>query len=152
MRMKFLPPRDGMNDGKAWVAYDSQELAQKVVQELGGEDGTFEFNGVESRLMIADWERVLKRKEIHNERMRTIYVGNLNFRLEDWQLEDYFIQFGQVNRVHLSKDDTGRSKGFAHVTFENRGDAINAVNEASGAMLEGRAMRTGFANKRPQRN
>ena len=48
----------------------------------------------------------------------------------------------------MSKDETGRSKGFAHITFEYRKDATTAVNEASGAMLEGRAMRTGFANQR----
>ena len=46
----------------------------------------------------------------------------------------------------MGKDETGRSKGFAHIVFENKQDAINAMNEASGAMLEGRAMRTGFAN------
>ena len=51
----------------------------------------------------------------------------------------------------MGKDETGRSRGFAHIVFENRYDAINAVNEASGAMLEGRALRTGFANRGRQR-
>ena len=77
---------------------------------------------------MVDYEVVLARKERYQEKQRTIYVGNLNFRMEDWQLEDYFVQYGQVNKVHLSKDDTGRSKGFAHIVFDDRRDAINAVN------------------------
>ena len=78
---------------------------------------------------MVDYEVVLARKERYQEKQRTIYVGNLNFRMEDWQLEDYFVQYGQVNKVHLSKDDTGRSKGFAHIVFVDSIDSITSIIE-----------------------
>ena len=92
-RIKFLPARDHLN-GKAWIALDSPELAQKAKEEIGGEDGDFDMEGQDCKIRVSDYELTLKKFERINERQRTIYVGNLNFRVEDWQLEDYFIQFG----------------------------------------------------------
>ena len=83
MRMKLLPARDQMN-GKAWVAFDTKEIAENAVEEVGGETGDFEFMGSACRIRMVDYELVLKRKERYQEKQRTIYVGNLNFRMEDW--------------------------------------------------------------------
>jgi|TARA_B110001450_G_C17554077_1_gene453910 hypothetical protein len=44
MRLKLLPARDDMN-GKCWVAFESKEIAEKAVEEVGGESGDFEFMG-----------------------------------------------------------------------------------------------------------
>jgi len=61
------------------------------------------------------------------------------------------MQFGQINSVRLARDDTGRSKGFAHIEFSSRDEADIAVNEASGTLFEGRPLRMGHADNKPKR-
>ena len=78
---------------------------------------------------------------------RRVYVGNLDFRTEDWQLEDYFMQFGDVESVRIGKDvETGRSRGFAFVTFTNELSAQKAIRLGNGEELEGRPIRVSETN------
>lgn len=49
---------------------------------------------------------------------RTLYVGNLDYNIEDWQVEEYFNQLGEVDRVTLPKSPEGRGRGFAFVMYK----------------------------------
>ena len=70
-----------------------------------------------------------------------IYVGNLNFKVEEDDLRGVFEEYGSVDDVRIIKDrDSGRSKGFGFVTMENNEEAERAVEELNGATLEGRDM------------
>jgi len=81
-----------------------------------------------------------------------VWVGNLNFRTEDWQLEDYFMQFGEVTNVRLITDlETGRSRGFAFVSFDSEGAAKKAEQMADGEELDGRSLRVNVTEPRERR-
>ncbi|HJD92199.1 MULTISPECIES: RNA recognition motif domain-containing protein [Bacteroides] len=70
-----------------------------------------------------------------------IYVGNLNYRVREDQLQEVMEDFGVVNSVKLILDrETGRSKGFAFVEMDNDDDADRAIKELNGAEFEGRTM------------
>ncbi len=70
-----------------------------------------------------------------------IYVGNLNYRVREDQLQEVMEDFGVVNSVKLILDrETGRSKGFAFVEMDNDDDADHAIKELNGAEFEGRTM------------
>jgi len=63
----------------------------------------------------------------------TVRVTNLPEDTTDQDLRDLFGQVGRVNRIFLAKDkNTGRSKGFAFVTYERRDDAEKAILTISG--------------------
>ena len=65
-----------------------------------------------------------------------IYVGNLDYKVKEDQLEEIFEEFGQVSSVKIISDKfTGRSKGFAFVTMEDDEDAGKAINELNGYKL-----------------
>jgi RNA recognition motif-containing protein len=74
-----------------------------------------------------------------------IYAGNLSYDTKEADLEEFFAQYGKTSEVKLIKDNTtGRSKGFAFITFENQKDA-EASLEANGAELQGRKIRVNIA-------
>lgn len=55
-----------------------------------------------------------------------MFVGGLNWDTTDDGLRNYFSQFGKVDACTIMRDQTGRSRGFAFLTFEEPA-AVNAV-------------------------
>ena len=59
----------------------------------------------------------------------TIYVGNLNYRTEEQELNTLFSEYGAVGSVQIIKDKfSGRSKGFAFVEMEDEAAAQKAID------------------------
>jgi RNA recognition motif-containing protein len=70
-----------------------------------------------------------------------IYVGNLDYKIDENDLEGVFEEFGAVSSARVITDKiNGRSKGFGFITMENHDEAINAIKELNGATLENRVM------------
>lgn len=70
-----------------------------------------------------------------------IYIGNLNYRVRESDLQQVLEEYGVVESVKLIIDrDTKRSKGFAFAEFANDSEARNAIKELDGAEYEGRQM------------
>ena len=58
-----------------------------------------------------------------------MYVGNLNYRVKEGDLEQAMSAYGVVTSVKVIKDrETGKSKGFAFVEMEDDQDAAKAIN------------------------
>ncbi len=82
-----------------------------------------------------------------------IYVGNLSYNVTADHLNDFFVQFGEINEVKLISDrETGRSKGFAFITFANQQSADKAVEEADGTEFEGRRLKVNIAKDDARRS
>ena len=63
-----------------------------------------------------------------------MYVGNLNYRVKEGDLEQAMAAYGVVTSVKVIKDrETGKSKGFAFVEMENDAEAAQAMNELNGS-------------------
>ena len=68
-----------------------------------------------------------------------IYVGNLDFKVEETDLEGLFEEFGTVSSSKIITDKySGRSKGFGFVTMENQDEANKAIKELNGTTLKDR--------------
>lgn len=75
-----------------------------------------------------------------------IFVGNLNFKFKDNDLEKIFSEFGDIEDcVIISDKATGRSKGFGFVTFINEDDAKNAVETMNDKEIDGRKLSVNIA-------
>lgn len=80
-----------------------------------------------------------------------IYVGNLNFRLKESDLEEVFSEYGTVDSVRIITDKfSGRSKGFGFVAMENDDEAKKAIDALNGTTLETRELVVNEA--RPPKN
>jgi len=70
-----------------------------------------------------------------------IYVGNLDFKVNEDDLQGIFEEYGTVSSTKIIVDKySGRSKGFGFVTMEDQNDALKAIKELNNATLENRQM------------
>ena len=80
-----------------------------------------------------------------------LYVGNLPFSADEAQLRELFSAYGEISELAMITDrDTGRSKGFAFITFATQQAAEKAL-EQDGKDLGGRNMRVNIAQEREKK-
>ena len=80
-----------------------------------------------------------------------LFIGNLAFSATEQELEEAFGAFGEIQEAKIILDrETGRSRGFAFVTFASDADANEAL-ALDGQNLSGRDMRVSVATERPRR-
>jgi cold-inducible RNA-binding protein len=81
-----------------------------------------------------------------------LYVGNLSFETTENDLQDLFEQHGQVSEVALMMDRmTGKSRGFAFVTMNDKAQAEAAMMALNGKELGGRTLTVNEARAREER-
>lgn len=81
---------------------------------------------------------------------KKLFVGGLSWSTNDEGLRSAFERFGSVSEAKVIMDrDTGRSRGFGFVTFEDDEDAQNAISSLDGADLDGRKIKVNEAQERP---
>jgi len=81
-----------------------------------------------------------------------LYVGILPFTATDVEVESLFSTYGAVVSVNVITDrDTGRSRGFGFVEFENEGDASAAQVALDGTDMDGRNLRVNEAQEKQRR-
>lgn len=79
---------------------------------------------------------------------RTLYIGNLAYDAEEQDLDIAFESFGEIEDIKLMRDrETGRSRGFAFITFENE-DEAEAAMSMDGKEVAGRPIRVNHAKER----
>ena len=82
-----------------------------------------------------------------------IYVGNLDFKVNEKDLEEVFEEYGTVSSSKIITDKfSGKSRGFGFVTMENQEEANKAINELNGATLENRTLVVNEARPRRENN
>lgn len=70
-----------------------------------------------------------------------IYVGNLDFKVNEDDLKEIFEDYGTVNSAKIITDKySGRSKGFGFIEMTDESGAKKAIDELNGAKLENRDM------------
>merc|ERR1719476_1292830 len=70
---------------------------------------------------------------------KKIYIGNLNIRAEERDLEDIFGEFGEIEDVYIPRDkSTWLGRGFAFVTFSSKDAALDAADDWDNRKFMGR--------------
>lgn len=63
-----------------------------------------------------------------------VYVGNLDHSLSEGDVICVLSQFGEIEDIHLIREeDTGKSKGFGFVKYEDARSCVLAVDNLCGA-------------------
>ena len=79
----------------------------------------------------------------------SIYVGNLDYGLEQDDLVEVFAEYGNVKRVYVPTDkETGRKRGFAFVELGTEEEESAAINALDGAEWMGRTLKVNQAKPR----
>jgi RNA recognition motif-containing protein len=77
---------------------------------------------------------------------KKLYVGNMSYETTQETLTELFGQYGNISEVKVITDhQTGRSKGFGFVTFEDAASGEEAMNALDGQEFEGRTLKVNEA-------
>jgi RNA recognition motif-containing protein len=78
-----------------------------------------------------------------------IYVGNLDYRVNEKDLNEVFSEYGTVISAKIIMDKyNGRSKGFGFVEMENEDEANKAIQKLDGTTIENRQITVNEAKPR----
>lgn len=81
-----------------------------------------------------------------------LFVGNLDFKVTENDLQDAFAAHGTVVEANLITDrTTGRPRGFGFVTMGSPEEAQKAIEALNGKELGGRALNVSIAREREER-
>jgi hypothetical protein len=79
-----------------------------------------------------------------------LFVGGLSYDLSEQELVQAFARYGAQKANIICDRETGRSRGYGFVTFDNELSASEAMNFMQGADVNGRRIRIGPATARAQ--
>jgi cold-inducible RNA-binding protein len=81
-----------------------------------------------------------------------LFVGNLSFNTTENEIHEAFSAHGTVVEANLMMDRlSGRSRGFAFVTFSTPEEAQKAIEALNGATLGDRALTVNIARPKEER-
>lgn len=78
-----------------------------------------------------------------------IYIGNLDYKVNEDDLKGIFEEYGEVNDSRIITDKmSGRSKGFGFIVMDDQSEAKKAIDELNGATYENRQIVVNEARER----
>jgi RNA recognition motif-containing protein len=81
--------------------------------------------------------------------MSRIFVGNIPFDATEEELRTLFKELGKIKQVLIPKDrETGKSRGFAFVEFEDSSQMMEAIERFNNATFKERKITVSEAKKR----
>lgn len=83
---------------------------------------------------------------------KKLFVGGLAWATDEYSLRNAFERFGTLTEATVVLDrETGRSRGFGFVTFEDENAAMQASREMNDQELDGRRLTVNEAQERAPR-
>ena len=68
-----------------------------------------------------------------------LFVGGVSYDASEDELREIFSAHGELKEVHIATDkETGRSKGFAFITFSSKKEGLVAIKELNGSEIHSR--------------
>lgn len=78
-----------------------------------------------------------------------LYIGNIDFQMSEYDLEQMFGESGTVNSTSIINDrETGRSRGFGFVEMSSQEEGEAAIAALNGREINGRALVVNQARQR----
>ena len=83
---------------------------------------------------------------------KKLFVGGLDWDTTDDGLRQAFVSYGEITEAKVITDrDTGRSRGFGFVTFDQDEDAKTAISKMNGTNLDGKTIKVNEAQQKSAR-
>jgi len=141
---KIMRKEDGTSAGFGFVNFANHDDAVKAVEALHGADFKGQKIWCARAQKKAEREQELRRKfnQLKMERMTkyqgvNIYIKNLEDEIDEDRLTKEFIQFGTIKSTKIMNDENNNSKGFGFICYTTPEEALRALNEMNGRILQG---------------
>lgn len=132
------------NANYAFVEYQQHHDANIALKTLNGKQ-------IENNRLKINW--AFQSQQASTEDSFNLFIGDLNVDVDDETLGNAFKDFPSYVQAHVMWDmQTGRSRGYGFVSFNNQEEAQNAMDRMQGSELNGRQIRINWASKRENNN
>jgi len=159
---KVAQDGDGSSKGYGFVHFETEEAAMNAIQKVNG----MLLN--EKKVFVG---RFVPRKEREKElgekakKFTNVYIKNFGDDLTEEKLKEMFSKYGKITSHKVVRDDkgmpadegeilvddSGKTKGFGFVSFEESESAEKAVEELNGSDIGGKTLYVGRAQKKAER-
>ncbi|KAJ6808562.1 polyadenylate-binding protein 8-like [Iris pallida] len=120
--------------GYAYVNYSSPYNATRALDMLNYTP----FNGKPIRIMYSNRDPSTRRSGAAN-----IFIKNLDKGIDNKAIYDTFSAFGGILSCKVATDQSGQSKGYGFVQFEQEKAAENDISKLNGMLLNGKQVYLG---------
>ena len=80
-----------------------------------------------------------------------LFIGNLAYKVTEEELQELFVQSGEVVSVTIVTDrHTGQKRGFGFVEMANQAGAEAAIKALNGHDLQGRQIAVSISQPKPK--
>lgn len=145
---KVATDEHGNSKGYGFVHFETEEAANKAIDKVNG-------------MLLSDKKlyvgRFIPRKDREKEigekakRFTNVYIKNFPDSINEDKLRELFESFGKITSYKVMNDDTGKSRCFGFVAFEDAEAAEEAVNQLNGKEFDGKPVYVGRAQKKNER-
>jgi len=67
-------------------------------------------------------------------------ITNLDESITERDLLEIFAEFGKITSIHITRDEDGKSKGYALVQYNSKRSAKQAIDNRNGIEIKGKKM------------
>ncbi|KAL1801922.1 hypothetical protein ACET3Z_030569 [Daucus carota] len=143
---KIVTDDSGQSKGYGFVQYDSEEGAQKAIEQLNG----MLLN--DKQVYVGPFLRKQERElATDKSKFTNVYVKNLAEATSEEDLKKIFGEFGEITSVVVMRDGYGNSKCFGFVNFEDADAAARSVEALNGKKFDHKEWYVGKAQKKSER-
>ena len=142
---KVKTDEQGNSLGHGFVQYESSAAAQQAIDKVNG----MLLN--DKQVTVAHFVRKAERQKDAENKYTNVFFKNISEELSEEEVKKEFEAFGAIKSIALMKDDTGKSKCFGFVDFEDSDQAQKAVDELNGKSISSKEWYVGRAQKKAER-
>lgn len=157
---KVIFDAEGKSKGFGFVNYTTPDEAKAAITEMNN----FEI-AEGKKLVVTRAQKKAEREKQLRERFEAmklerqkkyagvnLYIKNLSDEIDDERLRNEFSGFGSITSAVVMKDRaTDKSKGFGFVCFSAQEEAMKAMSEMNGRMLDGKPLYVALAQRAEER-
>jgi polyadenylate-binding protein len=138
----------GNSKGYGFVHYETAEAATSAIKSVNGmllnDKKVFVGHHIPKR------DRQSKFDEM-KANFTNVYIKNIDEGVTDDEFTKLFERYGDVISATITRDETGKSRGFGFVNYANHEDASRAVDDLNDKDFHGKNLYVGRAQKKHER-
>ena len=138
----------GNSKGYGFVHYETAEAANNAIKSVNGM--LLNDKKVFVGHHIAKRDRMSKFEEL-KANFTNVYIKNIDEEVTDDEFTQLFEKYGDVISATITRDESGKSRGFGFVNYASHESAEQAVMELNDTELRGKNLYVGRAQKKHER-
>ncbi|KAG8189297.1 hypothetical protein JTE90_019057 [Oedothorax gibbosus] len=145
---KVATDESSSSRGYGFVHFETEEAANNAILKVNG----MLLNG--RKVFVGRFVPRTEREKLMGEKARrfmNVFIKNFGEDLDDDSLKELFEKYGTITSAKVMTDETGKSKGFGFVSFEDPESAEKAVQALNNSEFNGKTLFVGRAQKKSER-